>query len=142
MKIARLCTNGQEIARKNVFVAERETVTDSVFCRLYKPGFSILSFDGSNQAINVKVLESNVRQFEISKLSFIPLLKENTTQKFSFSVKNIGGTFDSTLVNIYLNKDFRTAKNKLHIITKMIAAMLLAKTGFKPNESISSSFCI
>jgi len=38
-------------------------------------------------------------------------------------------------VNIYLNKNFRTAKNKFHIITKMINAMLLAKTGFKPNEA-------
>ena len=38
-------------------------------------------------------------------------------------------------VNIYLNKNFRTAKNKFYIITKMINAMLLAKTGFKPNES-------
>jgi hypothetical protein len=38
-------------------------------------------------------------------------------------------------VNIYLNKDFRTAKNKFNVITKMINAMLLAKAGFKPNEA-------
>lgn len=37
-------------------------------------------------------------------------------------------------VNIYLNRDFRTAKNKFHIICKMINAMLLAKTGFRPTD--------
>ncbi len=36
-------------------------------------------------------------------------------------------------INIYLNKDFRTAKNKFTIISRMINAMLLGKTGFNPN---------
>jgi len=37
-------------------------------------------------------------------------------------------------VNIYVNKNFRTAKNKFTVITKIINAMLLAKTGFRPTE--------
>jgi len=40
----------------------------------------------------------------------------------------------SKIVSIYLNKDFRTAKNKFDIIGKMINAMLLTKAGFKPND--------
>ena len=38
------------------------------------------------------------------------------------------------MVNIYVNKNFRTAKNKFTVITKIINAMLLAKTGFRPTE--------
>ena len=38
------------------------------------------------------------------------------------------------MVNIYVNKNFRSAKNKFMIITKIINAMLLAKTGFMPTE--------
>ena len=37
-------------------------------------------------------------------------------------------------VSIYLNKDFRTEKNKFYVIGKMINAMLLAKTGYKPEK--------
>ena len=40
----------------------------------------------------------------------------------------------SKTVNIYINKNFRTAKNKFTVITKIINAMLLAKTGFKPTD--------
>jgi hypothetical protein len=38
------------------------------------------------------------------------------------------------MVNIYVNKNFRTAKNKFTVITKIINAMLLAKAGFRPTE--------
>jgi hypothetical protein len=38
----------------------------------------------------------------------------------------------SDQINIYLNSNFREAENKFAIITKMINAMLLAKTGFDP----------
>jgi putative alpha-1,2-mannosidase len=103
VKIARLIADGKELARKNVYVGEGKTVSDSVFCRLYKPGTSKLSFDGSNTSVHIKVQGSNVRRYEISKLSFIPLLKADETQHLSFSVKNIGGSFDSTQVKIYLN---------------------------------------
>ena len=41
---------------------------------------------------------------------------------------------NSKSVNIYLNRDFRTSENKFTTISKMINAMLLAKTGFKPND--------
>lgn len=103
VKIARLLANGKEVGKIKVYVEGGKTATDSMFCRLYKSGFSKLSFDESNQFVNVKVLETDARRFEISKLSFIPLLKENETQHFRFSAKNIGGSFDSTLVKIYLN---------------------------------------
>ncbi|MDD5596419.1 MAG: hypothetical protein PHV82_00655 [Victivallaceae bacterium] len=45
---------------------------------------------------------------------------------------DINIVFASGGVNIYLNSDFRKAENKFAIITGMINAMLLAKTGFDP----------
>ena len=38
-------------------------------------------------------------------------------------------------VNIYLNRDFRSHKDKFDIITEMIRSMLLAKTGFDPTTA-------
>jgi putative alpha-1,2-mannosidase len=109
VKIARLFADGKEIARKNIFVEETKMVSDSLFCRLYKPGISKLGFKGSDKTVNVKVLESNVHGFEISSLSFTPLLKEKEAQHFSFSVKNIGGSFDSIQIPVYINdKLFKT----------------------------------
>ncbi|MDD5698103.1 MAG: hypothetical protein PHH77_05755 [Victivallaceae bacterium] len=37
-------------------------------------------------------------------------------------------------INLYLHKDFQTAENKFAVTTGMINALLLAKTGFNPNE--------
>ena len=103
VKIARLLTDGKEVARKNIYVEEGKTISDSVFCRLYKPGISKLSLEGSNKTVNVKVNKSNVRKFEISHLTYIPLLKVGETQQISFSAKNIGGSFDTIQIPVYLN---------------------------------------
>ena len=103
VKIARLLTDGKEVARKNIYVEEGKTISDSVFCRLYKPGISKLSLEGSNKTVNVKVNKSNVRKFEISHLTYIPLLKVGETQQISFSAKNIGGSFDTVQIPVYLN---------------------------------------
>ena len=101
--IARLFAKGKEVARKNVYVEEEKTISDSLFCRLYKPGISKLHIEESNKTVNIKINESNVRRFEISNLSLIPLLKEKEIQQFSFSVKNIGGSFDSIRIPVYIN---------------------------------------
>jgi hypothetical protein len=110
VKIARLFVAGKEVSCKNVYVEEGKVALDSVFCRLYKPGFTNLFFEGSSKTTTVNVLKSNIKRFEISELSFIPLLKLNETQQIRFSVKNIGGNFDSLLVKIYIdNKLFTSA---------------------------------
>ena len=66
-------------------------------------------------------------------------VKQNYICQIFVVNKKVKGEIDivktSDNVNIYVNKNFRTAKNKFHIVTRMIDAMLLAKTGFKPNES-------
>ena len=103
VKIARLLTDGKEVARRNIYVEEGKTISDSLFCKLYKPGISKLSLEGSNKTVNVKVNKSNVRKFEISDLTYIPLLKEGETQQISFLAKNIGGSFDTIQIPVYLN---------------------------------------
>ncbi|MEZ5105830.1 MAG: GH92 family glycosyl hydrolase [Draconibacterium sp.] len=103
VKIARLLTEGKEVTRRNIYIEEGKTISDSLFCKLYKPGISKLNIDGSNKTVNIKVNKSNVHQFQFSNLSFVPLLKAGETQHFGFTVKNTGGSFDSTVVQIYYN---------------------------------------
>ncbi len=104
VKIIRLLENGKELARKNVFVKENETVSDSVSCRLYIPGKKKLEISGSSKTTSVKVKDSGVPGFEYSALQIKLLLKPGEEQKISFSVKNIGGQQDSEEVKIIQNK--------------------------------------
>ncbi len=105
VKILRLIADNKEIARRNIYVEEGKTISDSLFCRLYKQGISQLNIEGSNKTVNVKVNKSNVRKFEISNLTYIPLLKEDETQQISFWAKNIGGSSDTIQIPIYLNNN-------------------------------------
>jgi len=91
VKIIRLLENGKELARKNVFVEEKETTSDSISCRLYTPGKTKLSISCSTKTIAVKVKDSGVAGFEYSTLRIEPLLKPDEAQNVSFPVKNIGG---------------------------------------------------
>lgn len=103
VKIIRLLENGKELARKNVFVKENETVCDSVFCKLYVPGKTKLDILGSKKTLPIKVKDSGVAGFEYSALEIKPLLKPGEEQKVSFSVKNIGGLQDSEEIKIIQN---------------------------------------
>ncbi len=103
VKIIRLLENGKELARKNMFVKENETVNDSVLCRLYIPGKSKLGISGSPKTVSVKVKDSGVAGFEYSALEMEPLLKPGVEQKISFSVKNTGGKQDSEEIEIVRN---------------------------------------
>ena len=71
-----------------------------------------------------------------SCLNSSAIKKSYTCQIFVLSdkVKNdINIVESSSNINIYLHKDFRQAKNKFIIVTRMINAMLLGKAGFNPN---------
>lgn len=103
VKIIRLLENGKELARKNVFVNADETVNDSISCRLYVPGKTKLSIQGSTKTVTVKVNDSSVAGFEYSSLEIKSLLKPGEKQKISFSVKNIGGQQDSEEIKIIQN---------------------------------------
>ncbi len=105
VKIVRLIADSKEIARKNIYVEEGEMISDSVFCQLYNPGITELYFEGNKKNVNVIVHKSNVRKFEISNFTFIPLLKEDEIQQISFWAKNIGGSSDTIQIPIYLNNN-------------------------------------
>lgn len=103
VKIIRLLENGKELARKNVFVNADETVNDSISCRLYVPGKTKLSIQGSTKTVTVKVNDSSVAGFEYSSLEIKSLLQPGEKQKVSFSVKNIGGQQDYEEIKIIQN---------------------------------------
>lgn len=86
--------------------------------------------------ITLEYLKYADRQIS-SCLNSSAIKKKYTCQIFVLDAKVKDGLNiieSSNAVNFYVNKDFRTAKDKFTVITKLINTMLLAKTGFKPTE--------
>ena len=104
VKIVQLFANGKELAKKNVFVGEGETVVDSVSCRLYLPKETKLSILGSKKNTFVTVKDSGIPGFEYSGLSMKPLLEPGEKQKISFCVKNVGGREDASEIKVIQNE--------------------------------------
>ena len=87
--------------------------------------------------ITLEYLKYADRQIS-SCLNSSAIKKKYTCQIFIIDAKVKNGVNiieSSKLVNLYINKDFRSAKDKFDVTTKLINAMLLAKAGFKPTEA-------
>ena len=87
--------------------------------------------------ITLEYLKYADRQIS-SCLNSSAIKKKYTCQIFILDAKVKNGVNiieSSKSVNLYVNKDFRTAKDKFAVTTKLINAMLLAKAGFKPTET-------
>jgi len=105
-KIVKLCADGKEFGRKNCLVKPGETLNDSISCRLFPVGFAQLSIDNLNK-IQVEVLkpDKNIsNQWNFADLKLKQLVKKGETLPYSFSVQNIGGYRDSTIIPTYLNE--------------------------------------
>ena len=103
VKIISVFNDGKELAQKNIFVCEGETVTDSVSCRLYKLGISNLSVADFSKQIEAKVTGSKVNHFQYSQLLLSPIVKTSEVQQFSYLVKNIGSFIDTAITKVYIN---------------------------------------
>ena len=105
-KVVKLYADGKEINRKNCLVNPGEALNDSISCRLFPVGVVQLSIDGSDE-IQMEVIppeKSVTNQWDISNLKFQQLVKKGDTLHYSFSVQNIGGYKDSTIIQTYLNE--------------------------------------
>ncbi len=104
VSIIRILADGKEVEKKNVFVAEGKSATDSVSCKLYLPGKTKLTIAGNEMSTSVKVKDSGVRGFEYADFSLQSLLTPGEKQKVSFRIKNIGAKNNVAKVNILQNK--------------------------------------
>ncbi len=93
VKTVYLMVNGKRYAHKNSFVSSGQLLDDSILCRLYPFGNSILTIEGSAQII-VKVVNPKTpiaRPYRITVLTAKPVIKRNEQQQISYMVQNTGG---------------------------------------------------
>lgn len=103
--IVRLLVDGREYSRRHCMLSTDARITDSITCRLYKPGKHSLQLSGAN-TLTVTVGNTPVpgaNQPAISDLLVIPIIKKGGTQQVSFAVQNIDGVAHTFLIPIMLN---------------------------------------
>lgn len=111
--ILRLFVDGREYARKNCMLPTDSRLTDSIACRLYKPGKHYLQI---TDAHTVMVEVANTRmpgadQPDISDLMAKPIIKKGEVQQVSFSVQNVDGVAHTFSVPIMLNNSLTGRKS-------------------------------
>lgn len=101
-----LMVDGKVYAYKNCLVGAGMTVTDSIFCRLYRLGDAHLTLNGQYE-MTVKV-HNTARQApnhpEIKDLNVSPLVRKGNKQQVVFTAKNIGWTTRTFQVPLKLGK--------------------------------------
>ena len=92
-KIVKLYANGKQYAYKNCLVFPGQLKEDSITCRLYPVGKTILKIDGLPPIImEVKRSEKMEEQtFRVTRLVAEPMVRQYSTEHISYTVQNIGG---------------------------------------------------
>ncbi|KIC94616.1 GH92 family glycosyl hydrolase [Flavihumibacter solisilvae] len=92
-KIVRLYVNGQVYDSINCLVPASGSVTDSIVCRLYPFGPSVVKIDESNsmELEVTKPVAGSPETLQIKGLFVSPMLQLNEMQRMHFVAKNIGG---------------------------------------------------
>ncbi|MDR6943493.1 GH92 family glycosyl hydrolase [Mucilaginibacter pocheonensis] len=104
-KNIQLFADGKKVAAKNVLVTGGETLTDSISCRLYPLGKVTIGLENTGGTV-VEVIdpaEPVKVPFEISAITFKPLIHQNDEQLISFTVKNITGRDQSFMIPVKVN---------------------------------------
>lgn len=104
-KIVQLLIDGQEYGRKNCMLPTGSRLTDSIACRLYKPGKHYLRIGGGHYVV-IEVANTHVPgadQPAISDLVVKPIIRQGEKQPVSFSVQNIDGVVHAYSIPILLN---------------------------------------
>ncbi|WP_183559807.1 GH92 family glycosyl hydrolase [Mucilaginibacter sp. SP1R1] len=89
----KIYVNGKVIAEKNCLIPEGATLTDSISCRLYRLGKATVSLDSIDQR-TVEVVEPAQpvkHPFEISAITFNPLIAQHQEQEINYIIKNVTG---------------------------------------------------
>lgn len=85
--------NGKAYGYKNCLAGSGATITDSIPCRLYRPGNMRLTLNGT-EALTVTVVKPPhpyPDQPNIRDLALLPLLKKGEWQQYTFTMQNTGG---------------------------------------------------
>jgi putative alpha-1,2-mannosidase len=93
VKTVYLLVNSKRYGYKNSLVASGQLVNDSIPCRLYRLGKSVLNIPGSAPFI-VNVVNPKIPPtlpYRITGLTAKPIIRLNEQQQISYSVQNISG---------------------------------------------------
>ena len=93
VKTVYLLANGKLYGHKNNYVGSGQIVNDSIICRLYPSGKSILNMAGC-APINIYVVSPKIppaQLYRITTLSAKPIIRMNEQQQISYTVQNISG---------------------------------------------------
>ena len=104
-KIVHLFVDGREYGRKHCMLATDSMLTDSIACRLYKPGKHHLRIDGGHYT-TIEVVDTHVpgaNQPAISDLVVKPIIRQGEKQPVTFSVQNIDGVVHAYSIPVTLN---------------------------------------
>jgi len=103
--IVRLFVNGKLYDSINCLVPANGTVTDSITCRLYPYGRSVVKVDDTNEmALEVtRPAGNNPDTLLVTGLVVSPMLKLNAQQHMYFVAKNIGGDKREFKIPVLLN---------------------------------------
>jgi hypothetical protein len=97
--IVTLRVNGQEVERKNCLVAAGTVLVDSMPCRLYPFGRSVLTIEGIEQ--EVEVTGKGAEEPEITGLVVRPLLRVGERQSVGYFIQNIDGVAHRYCIPVY-----------------------------------------
>lgn len=104
-KNIRIYADGKVIASKNYLVPQGSTITDSISCRLYRLGKTIMNLNDAGDNI-VEVIEPKQpvqHPFEISGIEAKPLIHRDSQQQISYTIKNLTGKDQSFSIPVKLN---------------------------------------
>lgn len=110
-----LKVNGKAYAHKNCLVGSGITVVDSIPCRLYQPGHTQLSLNGSAM-LDITVVKPRhpyPDQPALKDFALQHLVKAGAPQQYSFTIQNIGGEAREFSLPIYLGDSLISSEKVL-----------------------------
>jgi len=104
-KTVHLIVNGKPYGYKNCLVAPGQTIKDSIPCRLYPLGKSILKTDGMKpMTVTVKNSSTPIaRSYTITALTAKPIVRLNEQEQIGYTVQNTGGIKHSFDIPVMIN---------------------------------------
>ena len=103
-RIVRLMAGDRELGRKNCFVPANSERTDSISCRLFRPGRVKLRIDDQLAEAEVVLPHDGLSvPHEISHLVLQPVCRKGEVSAYSYAVQNTGGLQDLFIIPVKLN---------------------------------------
>lgn len=99
--------NGQPLSFRYVFVPPGKIVTDSVSCRLYRPGNMTIDLNaqGSRSITVAAPLKLPAVPYLISGLTYEPVVHQDSVQNISYTTQNISGSRQQLIIPVRLGEE-------------------------------------